>query len=424
VLDSTGMTLGTTQRLYYDDSFGRDFHAEVLSCVPFKPEAESAASVPAWGLILDRTLFYPTSGGQPHDCGRIGEASVLDVLDDGDLILHVVDKPLPAGSVKGSVDWVRRFDHMQQHTGQHLLSAVFLERHGLPTVSFHLGAELSTIDLRGSEPSPTVLEAAEHACNQIIFENRHITVRYGTSKELSQMGVRKQVDRTGILRAIEIEGIDLQPCGGTHLKSTGQIGLLLIRRCTKIRQDWRVEFVCGQRARSAGRADFQLLRRAAERLNCAPVDMISMADRVLSERDTLHKAVQLITLRLAVAEASVILHSTPSSPNGTRLISRVLQGVEPGYLAPFATQLTQAEKTVALLVHQDSGHLVFAQHPSAGMDMNSLLRQVLEKLGGKGGGTRDFARGRLNNASQSAQALDAARGIVQPNTTRTESPVT
>ncbi len=417
------MTSGTTQRLYYDDSFARDFQAEVLSCVPFTPEGESAASPPAWSVILDRTLFYPTSGGQPHDTGRIGGAGVLDVLDEEDLILHIVDKPLPAGPVNGFLSWERRFDHMQQHSGQHLLSAVFLERHGLPTVSFHLGAELSTIDLRGSEPSPTVLEAAEHEANQVIFEDRPIAVRYRTMQELSQMGVRKQVDRTGILRAIEIEGIDLQPCGGTHLKSTGQIGLLLIRRCAKIRQDWRVEFVCGYRVQRVAHSDFQLLRRVAERLNCAPVDVISTADRILSERDTLHKALQLITQRLAEAEASVVLQSTPSSPNGTRLISRIIQSIEPGYLGPFATQLTQAEKTVALLVHQESGNLVFAQHPSAGMDMNALLRQVLENLGGKGGGTRDFARGRLNDAAQSAHALDAARGIVQLGTTKPESSV-
>jgi alanyl-tRNA synthetase len=198
----------------------------------------------------------------------------------------------------------------------------------------------------------------------------------------------------------------------------------LIRRCTKIRQDWRVEFVCGQRAQRAARADFQLLRRVAERLNCAPADVLSTADRILSERDTLHKASQFITQRLAEAEASVILQATPVSPNGTRLISRLIQGVEPGYLAPFATQLTQTEKTVVLLVHQDSGNLVFAQHPSAEMDMNGLLRQVLEKFGGKGGGTRDFARGRLNDAAQSAHALDGARGIAQPGTAKTASPVT
>lgn len=417
------MTLRTTQRLYYDDSFARDFDAEVLHCEPFKPDRESASPAQAWSLILDRTLFYPTSGGQPNDSGRLGDASVLDVRDEDDRILHIVDRPLQAGPVKGSIDWDRRFDHMQQHTGQHLLSTIFLERYALPTVSFHLGAELSTIDLRGSEPSLGVLEEAEHAANQIVFEDRSITVRYGTAQELAQMGVRKQVDRAGILRAIEIQGVDLQPCGGTHLKSTGQIGMLLVRRCTKIRQDWRVEFVCGQRAEQAARADFQLLRRVAERLNSAPADAVSMADRVLTERDTQRKSQQLLTQRLAEAEASVALQIAPSDSSGTRLIFRVIQGVEPEYLASFATQLARTEKSMALLAHQDSGHLVFAQHPTAEKDMNGLLRQVLEKLGGKGGGTRDFARGRLNDAAQSADALDAAQAILRSNSVKAEGSV-
>jgi len=417
------MTLRTTQRLYYDDLFSRNFDAEVLHCEPFKPDRESPSPGQTWSLILDRTLFYPTSGGQPNDTGRIGNATVLDVRDEEDRILHIVDRPLQPGPVKGSIDWNRRFDHMQQHTGQHLLSAVFLERHALPTVSFHLGAELSTIDLRGSEPSLGVLEEAEHAANQIVFEDRSITVRYGTAQELAQMGVRKQVDRAGILRAIEIQGVDLQPCGGTHLKSTGQIGMLLVRRCTKIRQDWRVEFVCGQRAEQAARADFQLLRRVAERLNSAPADAVSMADRVLTERDTQRKSQQLLTQRLAEAEASVALQIAPSDSSGTRLIFRVIQGVEPEYLASYATQLARTEKSMALLAHQDSGHLVFAQHPTAGKDMNGLLRQVLEKLGGKGGGTRDFARGRLNDAAQSADALDAARAILRSNSVKAEGSV-
>ena len=417
------MTLRATQRLYYDDSFAREFDAEALHCEPFKPDRESASPAQTWSLILDRTLFYPTSGGQPNDSGQLGEANVLDVRDEEDRILHIVDRPLQPGPVKGSIDWERRFDHMQQHTGQHLLSAVFLERHALPTVSFHLGAELSTIDLRGSEPSGAMLEEAEHAANQVVFEDRSIIIRYGTAQELAQMGVRKEVDRAGILRAIEIQGVDLQPCGGTHLKSTVQIGVLLVRRCTKIRQDWRVEFVCGRRAEQAARADFQLLRRVAERLNSSPADVVSMADRVMIERDTQHKSLQLLTQRLAEAEASVALQTTPSGSNGTRLISRVIHGVEPEYLASFATQLTQAEKTIALLAHQDSGHLVFAQHPTTGKDMNALLRQVLEKLGGKGGGTRDFARGRLNDPTLAAKALAAARATLEPDSVRAEGSV-
>ena len=400
-----------TRRLYYDDSFEREFEAQVLSCEPVMVTAGLTA--PAWGVVLDRTLFYPTSGGQPHDLGLLGGAKVLDVRDEGDDILHVLDRPLELGPVQGCIDWDRRFDHMQQHTGQHLLSAIFQERFGLPTVSFHLGSEISTIDLHGPEPSDAIREGAERAVNRVIFEDRPVTVRYGTAEQFAQIGVRKEVDRSGILRAIEIEGADLQPCGGTHVKRTGQIGLLLVRRCTKIRQDWRVEFVCGQRAERAASADFRLLRQVAARLECAPEAAAATAERAVAERDANFKRTRAISDRLAEAEVALVLLSNPPGPGGVRLLARTLEGVDAEYLGHFAARLTREEKTVALLVSKDDGHMVFAQHPSIGKDMNTLLRQVLEKVGGKGGGTRNFARGRLNDAAQAESALSAARSFLQ-----------
>ena len=238
----------TTRRLYYDDAYEKEFEARVVYCEVLPPNLSAGITGTVWGLMLDRTAFYPTSGGQPNDLGKIGDANVLDVRDEGDEILHLVDRKPSDPNVNCCIHWPRRFDHMQQHTGQHLLSAMFQERFGLPTVSFHLGEELCTIDLRGPEPTEKILEGAERAANQVAFENRPVNVRYGTADQLSQVGVRKEVDRSGILRAIEIEAADLQPCGGTHVKSTGQIGMVLVRRCTKVRQDWRVEFVCGGRA--------------------------------------------------------------------------------------------------------------------------------------------------------------------------------
>src|SRR5215467_8172516 len=275
----------TTRRLYYDDAFQTEFTARIMYCEVLPPDVSSGITGNAWSLILDRTAFYPTSGGQPNDLGKIGDSNVLDVRDAGDEILHVVDRRPEDPDVKGCIHWPRRFDHMQQHTGQHLLSAMFQERFGRPTVSFHLGAEISTIDLRGAEPSQEILEGAERAANQIVFEDRAVTVRYGTAEQLSEMGARKEVDREGILRAIEIESADLQPCGGTHVKSTGQIGMILVRACTKIRQDWRVEFVCGGRAEKTARRDVHLLQQVAEKLNCASEDVVSSASRAAAERD-------------------------------------------------------------------------------------------------------------------------------------------
>jgi alanyl-tRNA synthetase len=400
-----------TRRLYYDDSFEREFEAQVLSCEPAMVAA--GLTPPAWDVALDRTLFYPTSGGQPHDVGRLGGAGVLDVRDEDDDIIHVIDRPLELGSVRGCIDWDRRLDHMQQHTGQHLLSAIFQERFGLPTVSFHLGSETSTIDLRGPEPSEEIREGAERATNEVIFEDRPVTVRYGTAEQLAQTGVRKEVDRPGILRAIEIEGADLQPCGGTHVKRTGQIGLLLVRRCTKIRQDWRVEFVCGRRAERTARADFQRLRQVAAKLDCAPESAAEAAERAIAERYAHFKKMRAISNQLAEAEAALVLLEHPPGPGGVRLLVRSLDNANPEYLGHFAARLTKEEKTVVVLISKEEGHMVFAQHPSSGIDMNALLKQILDKTGGKGGGTRDFARGRLSDAAQAERALSTARGILQ-----------
>jgi alanyl-tRNA synthetase len=397
-----------TRRLYYDDAYMREFSARVLHCEVLPPDVNSGITGTVWGLVLDRTAFYPTSGGQPNDLGKIADANVLDVRDDGDEIIHVVDRHPESRDVNGCINWPRRFDHMQQHTGQHLLSAMFQERFGLPTVSFHLGSELCTIDLRGPEPSDDVLEGAERAANKIIFEDRPISVRYGTAEQLSQQGIRKQVDREGLLRAIEIESADLQPCGGTHVKNTAQIGVLLVRRCTKVRQDWRVEFACGARAERLARQDFLNLRRAAEKLNCAPDEVAAAAERAITDRDTHYKNSKAALQRLAEVETVLALQSTPPDANGLRVISRVFDNIQPEFLGFFATELAKNEKTIALLARTACGHVFFAQHPSAAKDMSSLMKRVFEKVPGKGGGPRDFTRGKLADPSRAQEAIDAA----------------
>jgi alanyl-tRNA synthetase len=401
-----------THRIYYDDAYEREFTARVVHCELLPPDMNAGITSQALGLILDRTAFYPTSGGQPNDVGKIGDANVLDVRDDGDEIIHVVDRRPGSPDVLGCINWPRRFDHMQQHSGQHLLSAMFQERYGRPTVSFHLGTDFCTIDLRGPEPSDEILEGAERAANKIIFEDRPLTVRYGTAEDLAGLGVRKEVERKGILRAIEIEGADLQPCGGTHVKSTGQIGTLLVRRCTKMRQDWRVEFVCGSRAERAARQDFLHLRAAAEKLSCAPEELVAAAERAVSERDTNFKSAGALLERLAEIEATQVLREAAPNSSGLRIIHKVFEDVEPEFLGHFATHVAKTENAIALLAELKSGSILFAQHPTAAKDMNALVKEVSAKIGGKGGGTRDFARGRLAAAAQAEKALELAQGLL------------
>ncbi len=412
----------SSTRIYYDDAFAREFTAEVLSCEsaavgPKNLTASDAAARTAsevWHVKLDRTAFYPTSGGQPHDTGELGNAKVLDVLEKDDEVVHLVDWKLAPGKVTGRIDWDRRFDHMQQHSGQHLLSAVLHKGYGLPTVSFHLGAQLCTIDVRGREPTQEILDGAAVAANEIAFEDRAIRVKYGTAKELAAAGVRKEVEREGLLRAIGIEAVELQPCGGTHVQSTGQIGTISLRGVSKIRQDWRIEFACGRRAERLAREDLARIKSVAERLNCAIPEVISAAERLVGERDAHFKSARASNEKLAAVEARVVLQETETGEDGLRVVRGVLEGVQSEYVQSFAREIAKAENAIALLVRLECGQVFFSQNAGAGKDMNELLAEALKRVGGKGGGTRDSARGRLSDPTHAQELLAEALTLLRP----------
>jgi alanyl-tRNA synthetase len=393
----------STHRVYYDDAYLQNFDATVLSCEPSSSVFSESGPIPAWEVLLDRTALYPSSGGQPNDLGTLGEAGVLDVRDVNDDVLHIVDREIARGPVKGVVEWLRRFDHMQQHTGQHLLSAMFHERFGLPTVSFHLGSDLCTIDLRGPEPSTGILEGAQRAANE---------VRYGTAQQLAEIGVRKEVDRQGLLRAIEIESADLQPCGGTHVKSTGHIGLILVRRCTRVRQDWRVEFVCGGRADRAASGDFQLLQTLSKRLSCAPQDLVAAVEKALTEREAHFKDLRGVLQELAEARAALLVSTARLSAKGARVVAELLRDSHPDLLLPLATEVAKHEGAVGILILEESGQFVLAQHPAAKQNLPSVLKEVFAVYPGKGGGTSDFIRARFAEPRESAQALTLAKKLL------------
>jgi alanyl-tRNA synthetase len=398
----------STARIYYDDAFAREFSAQVLRCEPFTPGEESSSPGEKWSVKLDRTAFYPTSGGQPHDVGTLGDANVVNVLDEEEEIIHVVDRAVASGAIEGRIEWARRFDHMQQHSGQHLLSAVFHRQFALPTVSFHLGSDICTIDLRGREPAQETLEGAARATNEIVYEDRAVNVKYGTAEELAAAGVRKTVERAGVLRAIEIESLELQPCGGTHVRRTGQIGLIQIRGVARIRQDWRVEFACGQRAERLAREDLARLKAVAQRLNCSVAEAVAAAERVVAERDAHFKSARASLEKLAGLDARAAVQATEARSDGLRIVARVFSGVAPEYVQAFARDVAQTDKTIALVARTECGHVFFSQHPSAGKEMNVSLAEALKHVGGKGGGSRDSARGRLVEPSRAAELIDFA----------------
>jgi alanyl-tRNA synthetase len=397
-----------TDRLYYHDSFLREFDATVVSCTPDGPR---------WKVILNKTAFYPTSGGQPHDVGTLGDAQVVEVVDaphasdpvDPHHVVHYTTAEVPAGRIHGQIDWSRRLDHMQQHTAQHLLSAAFIELFNCQTVSFHLGKEISTIDLAAPSLVPRQIEATERRTNEIIFEDRPVVITFGTAQELAESGVRKKVDREGILRAVEIEGFDRQPCGGTHLARTGQAGLILLRNLERTRDHSRIEFVAGYRALAAARTDYATLTQAATLLSCALADVPAGITKNIEDRRANTSAIKRLEERLANLEASALLQQNPETPNAVRLIVATPPDATPAYLALLAAKLTTKRSVIALLASHESGQVVAARSADLTQDLGSALRESLKEFQGKGGGAKHFAQGALPDPTQIDAFINLAK---------------
>ncbi len=389
-----------TERLYYRDCFLREFEARV---VRVEPAEGSRARV--W---LDQTAFYPTSGGQPHDLGTLDSIPVEDVLDEGGEVIHLLEHPPASERVRGVIDWPRRFDHMQQHTGQHLLSAAFVHLFKFPTVSFHLGRDLCTVDLATPTLSRRQAEAAEDLANQVIFEDRSVHIRFPTEAELVQAGLRRPPDQPGEIRVIEIEDFDRCPCGGTHVARAGQIGLILSRGVEKVKQGVRIEFVCGGRALHAARADFASLSEAARLLTTGTSELPNVIRKQFDERRAAERQRQQLLEQLAEYEARALLAEAEGLCD-RRLVVRLLPEADAGYLRLLAARLVKEPGVQVLLANRaQPAALVLAQTPGLAADMNALLREVLQQHGGKGGGSRDFAQGALPDANQVEPALTSA----------------
>jgi alanyl-tRNA synthetase len=406
-----------TDRLYYNDSFLYDFRASVLDTRELKRDGTQST----WAVRLDRTAFYPTSGGQPFDIGIIStqsksglllEVAVEDVFEDeqGD-VWHQVSKVLPPGAeVRGIIDAGRRRDHMQQHTGQHLLSAAFVQLLNAKTVSFHLGEEVSTIDVELQSLSRDDLMGAERLSNEIIAEDRSITVRYATREQAQQMGVRKLPEREGEIRLIDIRDFDLNACGGTHARSTGQIGGLLLRRTEKVKRGMRVEFVCGMRAAATARRDFELLADAAALYPCAPADLPANIAKQRDEARQAQKRESGVLEELAELKAAQLARETLPDVSGHKLIVQTFEDRDAAFIKLLAQKLTRTGSGIIVLLgtSQNPPALVFARSPDLTPDMGNLLRELVTAAGGRGGGGKDFAQGGLPDGTQLGDLLQAA----------------
>jgi alanyl-tRNA synthetase len=393
-----------TTRLYYADSHQLTFEATVVA-------RETVGDRPA--VVLDETAFYPTSGGQPHDIGTLNEATVLEVVDrdeDG-AILHVVDRPLEVGArVRGQIDWTRRLDHMQQHTGQHVLSAAFDRLYGVRTTSFHMGIDSSTIDL-AREMTPAEIDAAERLANEVVWGNLAVTIRYASDEEARQLPLRKESGRTGELRLIEIPGVDLSACGGTHVARTGTIGLVAVTGWERFKGGSRVGFVCGNRARVAFDRLRDVTDRATRLLNVPPSELAPSIARLQQDLRTAGKVRQDLAVELAGYRGAAFREAAEPIRDGVRAVLREEPSADGAALKALATAIVAAPGCVAVLVGGGTPAPVVAGRSSdVDWDAASWLKQATARFGGRGGGRPEMAQGGLT--APAADILAFARQAV------------
>jgi alanyl-tRNA synthetase len=370
-----------TNRLYYTDAYRTTFSASVVD-----------RSDDGLRIYLDETAFYPTSGGQPHDVGLLGSVTVVDVVDEEDRIAHVLSAPLDAARVRldGLIDWNRRYDNMQQHTGQHLLSAVFDDLFGAKTLSVHFGPDYSTLDVDAESISRTQLVAVEERANALVAEGRPVAVTFEDAAGAS--GLRKASDRSGMLRIVSIADVDRSACGGTHVRSTSEIGPVLLRSVEKVRKSTRIEFVCGTRAVRRARRDFEALTSIGASLSASVDDAASLVasqSERLKEADNARKRLEKDLAGFRVREK---YDATSADANGVRTI--VLRDAgSMDELRVLAQAAFALPKVVVVGALTNPPSVLLASSEDSGVDAGQLLKARLGAAGGRGGGSPRLAQG-------------------------------
>jgi alanyl-tRNA synthetase len=374
-----------TERIYYSEPARRSFDAVVTAVVEH-------GGAPA--IVLDRTAFYPTSGGQPFDTGRLGSTEVVDTVDEGERVLHVIAAPVPAvgQTVHGEIDWTRRFDHMQQHTGQHVLSAAFDRVLDNRTMSFHMGAESSTIDL-AKEVAAADVERCVDEANRVVWEDRPVTIRFVSPEEAARLPLRKEPVREGPLRLIEIPDFDLSACGGTHVARTGEIGLIAVTAAERFRGGTRLTFVCGGRALRVLRGYRDAVAGSVRSLSVLPHELPAAVEKMQAEGKQARKTIARLQSELAVHEAARLISVSPFV-GAVRRAAHVVDGWDAAGLKAIASSMTaQAGVAAALVGTSTPIALVVARSPEVSVDANAVLQQLLKRFGGRGGGKPELAQG-------------------------------
>lgn len=376
------------QKLFYEDAYITKFSAQGVH--------QRQDELGNWYIILSKTAFYPTGGGQPHDLGTLNDVPVVNIEEIDGEIRHYVREPLAhIDTVTGVIDWTRRFDHMQQHAGQHLLTAAFVELFNVPTVSFHLGKDTATIDLEVDELTAEMAAEAETLANKIILENRPIETKWVTNEEAQSFNLRKQLAVTDNIRLVIIPQFDYNGCGGTHPKSTAEVGQLKILNWEKEKQKVRVQFVCGQRVLKKLHEKQMVLLELIRTLNSPEEGLVTAAKRLLDQTKELDKTIEQLQEELLQFEASELLAA--SSPwNGQQVIQKVFQNETVQRLQKLARTIINKENDVNVFFVNENGdklQFVCMRSSDASINMKEIIQQTLPLINGKGGGNEASAQG-------------------------------
>jgi len=387
-----------TRRLYHEDSTIRDFEGTVLHSI----ERDGAT----W-VELDRTAFYPGGGGQPADRGRLDALSVVDVSEDEGRVWHRVEgAPAPGSRVEASVDWARRFDHMQQHTGQHILSQAFIAVAGAETRSFHLGEGEVSIDVAHPGLDPEMLRSVEERANEVVWEDREILIHEVPREEIGRFPLRKLPAVEGIVRVVEVQGFDWSACGGTHVRRTGQVGIVAILSTEKYKGGTRVAFVCGGRALRRQRDRARLLRELSLAFTAGESDLPKAVARLKEERERLDKRLKTLLSSELTREAAALIEAAPRGLRGP-VVARHFPDRDSGEIGALAS-LIAGRGAIALLASGGETPRAHFSAPAGTISVGDLLGRLCREYGGKGGGRPESAQGAIPAHALEA-ALDAAR---------------
>jgi alanyl-tRNA synthetase len=395
-----------TTRLYLEDPYMKKFKAKLLSQIK---------SDRGYEAVLDQTAFYPTGGGQPCDTGWLENIRVIDVVEEDGNIIHILEGPLTSGNITGRIDWERRFDHMQQHSGQHILSSCFEKIADANTVGFHLGSQYVYIDLDKQDLSEDIINQAEDMANQIIFQNRPIKTHLVDGEKLAGIPLRKPPAVTENIRIVEIEGFDYCPCGGTHPSSTGNIGIIKIRRWEKSKDNLRLEFLCGSRALMDYRQKNYNINKISSLLSVRDFETPDAVERILDENKKLSKTIEIFKDQVCTLEAENMVREAPKFDE-----FRVIQFMF--YRRPFdevkliASKITGHKGCIAILCTvNDKSQVIISRSGDVPLDMRQPFKEAMTLVGGKGGGNCSVVQGGIETPEKAQRVMDMVYSSILEN---------